>query len=876
MDPTTRSARLQELFAAAIVLDTKERADLLASLSSDDAGLRAELEELLDHHARSGALLAHPAYVADERANPLPERIGAFRVLRVLGAGGMGVVYLAEQDHPRRLVALKVLLPGLASPRTLKRFEREAQALALLSHPGIASIHETGTADWGAGPQPYFAMEYVDGRRLSDAEWTRTLAVRERVELLAQICDALEHAHERGVIHRDLKPSNVLVEQASGRLRARVLDFGIARVTDSDLRATSLHTATGQVLGTLAYMSPEQASGDSEGVDRRADVYSLGVIGYELLSGRLPLDVVGKPLHEAVRTVRDDDPTPLSRAEPALRGDLETIFARALEKDAARRYPTAAALSADLRSYLEDRPIMARPTSRAYLIAKFARRNRVLVGGVAAVTVALAAGLAGTAWQGFVAAAERDRAKESARKADAEARRANSVARFQRDMLSRVKPTRDGREVKLLDVLDTAAAVVDTTFADDPAGAGAVHGTLGDSYDAIGALAEAAREYEAAAACSARVSGADSDEVWNLRHQLGRVRLKLDQVAAAEGDLRDVLERYEKVFGFEDLRTLSAAHSVVLLELRLRDPAAAAALASRVLEARRRVHGSERRELGVAVGQLGSALWQLGRLEEAQQALEEALAIEREVRGPNDPGLGLACSLLANVLRDRGELARAEELYREAVGLGRRLLGEQHHDLWVWTNNLAGVLEQERKFGEAEPLYREVLQRRMAEFGDDHEQTLIVLNNLAMVLTNTGRHAEAEPLHERALAIKVRVLGPGDRSTLTSRFNVGLSRLLQGRLEAALPEFRECAERAPEAYPAGHWMIAKLRDGYGSCLHLLGRWSEAEPVLLEAHAQMRAVFPVTDVRVRAIAERLSDLYAAWGKPEEAARWMPAR
>lgn len=868
--------RLQELFAAALAIDASQRPAWLALLSSEDAELREELESLLDHLERAADLLERPIFVPEARATSIPERIGSFQVVRELGAGGMGVVYLARQEHPRRSVALKVLLPGIASPRTLKRFEREAHALARLQHPGIAAIHETGTADWGAGPQPFFAMEYVDGRRLSDDAWTRTLSVRVRVEILAQICDALDHAHERGVIHRDLKPSNVLVESVSGKLRARVLDFGIARFTDSDLRTTSLRTDVGQVLGTLPYMSPEQAGGDPEALDRRSDVYALGVIGYELLSGRLPLDVLGKPLPEAVRIVRDDTPTPLSRAEPTLRGDLETILARALEKEPARRYATAGALAADLRRFLEDRPITARPTSRAYLLAKFARRNRVLVAGVAAVLLALLVGLAGTGWQAVVAAEQRDRANDEASRAGREAKRANAVARFQRDMLSRVKPTRDGREVKLVDVLDSAAAVVDSTFAEDQAGAGAVHGTLGDSYDAIGALESAAREYRAAAASCEREYGEAAAETWVARHQLGRVLLKLDELDEADAQLRGAFESLERRFGFDDVRTLSAAHSVVLLELRRRNPTGAERLARRILEARRRVQPSDRREIATAVGQLGSALWQLGRLDEAQPALEEALAIDRDVLGPEDPALATGCSLLANVLRDRGELARSEELYREAVAIGRKVLGDEHHDLWVWLNNLAGVLEQERKFGEAEPLLREVVRRRTAEFGEDNEQTLTTLNNLAMLLTNQGRHDEAEPLHERVLAIKERVLGPNDRSALTSRHNLALSRLLRGHLDDALPLFRECAERATEAYPPGHWVIAKFRESYGTCLHLMKRWSEAEPELLRALEQMRAAFPESDARVQSIVDRLHDLYVAWGKPEEAERWKSSK
>ncbi|MCH8315864.1 MAG: serine/threonine protein kinase, partial [Planctomycetes bacterium] len=235
--------------------------------------------------------------------------IGRYKVVRVLGEGGMGTVFLAEQDKPTRLVALKVIRPGVASANLLRRFEHESQVLGKLQHPGIAQIYEAGTADTGEGAQPYFVMEYVRGRSLLEYAQGSQLGTRQRLELLAKICDAVQHAHQKGIIHRDLKPGNILVTEEG---QPKILDFGVARATDADIQATTIQTDVGQLVGTIPYMSPEQAGGDVTELDTRSDVYALGVLGYELLAGRLPYDLKDKMIHEAVRVIREDDPTPLS------------------------------------------------------------------------------------------------------------------------------------------------------------------------------------------------------------------------------------------------------------------------------------------------------------------------------------------------------------------------------------------------------------------------------------------------------------------------------------------------------------------------------------------------------------------------------------
>ena len=379
------SARYQALkrhFAELAELGGEERRARLAELEAQDPELAAELGTLFAHHESvAGDALGGLVPSEDEaqRSAPLPERIADYRVLGELGRGGMGTVYEAEQESPRRRVALKLIRAEGTTPKLLRRFEHEAELLGRLQHPGIAQVYAAGTWESQTGPQPYFAMERVEGRPL--LEWASQHAPRsaDRLRLIARICDAVQHAHERGVIHRDLKPANILVTQDG---QPKVLDFGVARATDADIAAVTLRTGVGELVGTVPYMSPEQAGCEPDELDARSDVYALGVLTFELLTGRLPHEIDGVALHEAVRTIREDEPTKLSVLDRALKGDVETIVSKALAKEKERRYPTAAALADDLRRHLSNEPIVARPTSALYQLSKFTRRNRALVGGI--------------------------------------------------------------------------------------------------------------------------------------------------------------------------------------------------------------------------------------------------------------------------------------------------------------------------------------------------------------------------------------------------------------------------------------------------------------------------------------------------------------
>ena len=419
--------RVQSLFDQAVVLPPEERAAFLESACTGDPELRAEVECLLACDANFAretgeGLLKSPlvrlpelqAGAGSEQAGwPAGPRVQVrhYRIVRRIAEGGMGAVYEAEQDQPRRPVALKVVRPGLASPALLKRFTHEAQILGRLHHPGIAQVYEAGLADDG---QPFFAMEFIRGLPLDEYANRHGLDLAARVNLLARVCDAVQHAHDHGIIHRDLKPANILVDETG---QPKVLDFGVARATDVDALTVAGLTQTGQLLGTPNYMSPEQITANAETIDQRVDVYALGVILFELAAHRLPFHLDNRPLAEAARVIVEQDPPRLGSLDPELRGDVETIVAKALEKDPARRYAAAAALAADLRRWLAHEPILARPPSVLYHLRKFARRHKALVAGSVATVLALVLGLIGTIFFAVRESHQRGQAEHNAQMA---------------------------------------------------------------------------------------------------------------------------------------------------------------------------------------------------------------------------------------------------------------------------------------------------------------------------------------------------------------------------------------------------------------------------------------------------------------------------
>ncbi len=642
--------------------------------------------------------------------------IGRYKVVRVLGEGGMGTVFLAEQDKPTRLVALKVIRPGVASANLLRRFEHEAQVLGRFQHPGIAQIYEAGTADTGEGAQPYFVMEYVRGRSLMEYAQASQLGTRQRLELLAKICDAVQHAHQKGIIHRDLKPSNILVTEEG---QPKILDFGVARATDADIQATTIQTDVGQLVGTIPYMSPEQAGGDVTELDTRSDVYALGVLGYELLAGRLPYDLKKKMIHEAVRVIREDDPTPLSSIDRVFRGDVETIIAKALQKERTRRYQNASDLAGDIRRYLSDQPIVARPPSLTYQLRMFARRNTLLVGAIGTITLVLVAGIMGTTW-GLV------QANESRRDAERQADRATRTSRFLSEMLSMASPytSAGGPDTKVVELLDEAGRRLASSFAEEPEIEAEIRHTVGVTYRNVGNFIAAEEHLRRALELRIGVLGEKSPDTLLTKVHLGRVLTDQYRLAEAEQILRESWADQSAVLGDEHPDTISTLNSLGWLLLLDDRPAEAEPMLVRALKVRRRILGSESTETLKTMANLAATRISQDKLEEAEDLARTVADTSLRVLGPRHPDTLYYTSIYAWWLWASGDLDAAIALYEPVLADARTVFGDRHHYTLYWMAETAALLIDLDNFERAESLAMECLASSTAVFGPTHQRTL--------------------------------------------------------------------------------------------------------------------------------------------------------
>ncbi|MHC4993395.1 MAG: serine/threonine-protein kinase, partial [Planctomycetota bacterium] len=477
---------VSKIAVGALAVPPSEREAFLHHACGRDPSLHAAVVALLEADDEAGPFLDQPALrgsLPPEESLAEGGQVDEYRVIRRIAAGGMGVVYEACQEHPPRRVALKVIRPGMSSLRALRRFEHEADA---------------GTFQTGHGPQPFFAMELIDGQPLLEFASTQDLDTGGRLELFARVCDAAHYAHQRGVIHRDLKPGNILVEPSG---QPKILDFGVARLTDTDLLTTTLHTAAGELLGTLPYMSPEQLAGSPDAMDIRSDVYSLGVTLYELLSGRLPYDVRDKLVPEAARIVQDQEPTPLSSVSRQLRGDVDTLVAKALEKDKTRRYQSAAELASDIRRYLNNEPIEARPASAIYQIRKFARRHRLPMAAASTILLAMIAATAVSIRFAAQEAQARQAAQRERESALTARQQADQTAAFLEQTLAGIDPAvARGADTRLLrELLDDSAARIEQELAGQPEVEASLRETIGSTYQSIGEHGLAGVHLEAAA-----------------------------------------------------------------------------------------------------------------------------------------------------------------------------------------------------------------------------------------------------------------------------------------------------------------------------------------------------------------------------------------
>lgn len=698
----------------------------------------------------------------------IPPVIGRYRIVRLLGEGGMGAVYEAEQDHPRRRVALKMIRSGWASSELLRRFELECQTLGRLHHPGIAQIYDAGSIETGLGPQPFFAMEMIDGQPLVIYAKRKNLGLRDRLALFIKICEAVEHAHQRGIIHRDLKPGNILVEESG---QPKILDFGLARATDSDVQATR-QTDVGQMLGTLPYMSPEQVLADPFTVDTRSDVYALGVILYELLAGKLPYQL-SRHLHEAVQTIQQIDPAPLSSINRTYRGDIETIVAKALEKDKTRRYGSAAELAADIKRYLEDRPIAAKPASTAYQLKKFARRNKVLVAGVGAVFLVLVVGIA-------ISGYEAVRTRRAERRAESEAARAQAVVDFlQNDMLAQASSSTQASQgvspdpdIKVRTALDRAAQRVEGKFKDQPEVEGAIRQTLGQTYLDLGAYPEAQKHLERALDLRQHTLGPDDpktiETMLGLDHALRGQDKYLESVALCS----KALEITRRKFGEENAITIRSMSSLALAEVLAQKFSEAEPLALRAFELSRHVLGPESPDTLMAMDNLGGVYAHLDEYSKDLPLSQQSYEISRRILGEEHP---LTLRRGADLGEDYDTLGRygdAEAIQKKLLEIERRVVGPEHVDALTAMYRLTRTYLSAGEYHDAEVLARHALQIKLRRYGENYRPTLNSMEQLADAYLGESRYSKAEALYKRVLQDRVRVQGPDSFNTIITIGNV--------------------------------------------------------------------------------------------------------
>lgn len=838
--------RASELFLRVRAHPVADRRRLIDAGCGSDPVVRAAALRLLAGDDSNGDFLREPLSLAalagfsNERdflhegaasgAALTPTRVGRYAVVRTLGSGGMGVVYEARQDQPDRTVAVKVLRLGLVSDADSRRFRREAEFLGRLQHPGIAPIFEAGITDvqypGGAKVElPFFAMQFVAGESLIEFARRRTLTLRERLELFIRVGDAVAHAHQKGVVHCDLKPANILVENDG---QPKVLDFGVALLLEPEAHARTLVTDIGRIFGTLPYMAPEQLSGEAAAIDVRTDVYALGVVLYELLRGELPFDVRGRTLPQALAVVQAGARR-LGAVDRALAGDIETIAETALAVEPGRRYQSVAALVEDVRRFLSDEPILARPGTVAYHTRKFVRRHRALVAG--GVFAAISLGVAAVV--GIVAAIQ---TRQAAREAIAARDESDALGDFLVKMLTSVNPDEHGHDVRVREVLDVAAQTVGARCAGQPLLEARVRDTIGQAYRALGNLVAAAPQLERAYALRRENLGEDAALTLESALALAANQIGVGELDAAAPLVEHVIRERERQLGADAEETLRAASARASLQLRQRRHQEAEDTYRDVIERATRVLGPDH-ELTLGMrAELAELYQHTRRYADAEGIQKEIIAVMQARFGEGSLRAVAPTVRLAETYIETGRLADAEPLLTAALETHRRKLGDENHLTLSVMYDLANVYQRQNRLAEAAQLLVQLEQAARKVIGEAHRNVATTRAALGDLMLRLGRLDESEQWLRAALDI-LQKSSAADPTTATTLECLGRLQHTQADFAAAVETFSRAIEIRQECRRSGAdpSSDARARCGRGGALIELGRLDEAE-------ADLRAAF----------------------------------
>ncbi|MBL9166165.1 MAG: serine/threonine protein kinase [Verrucomicrobiales bacterium] len=835
------------VFAAARELPPEERAAFLARESGDDLAFRARVDALLRADLEAGKFMEQPPMDPGFRnLHPIGEkpgdRIGRYKLLQQIGEGGAGVVFMAEQEEPvRRRVALKIIKPGMDTKSVIARFEAERQALALMDHPNIAKVFDAGATESG---RPFFVMELIRGTKITEYCDENSLTTEERLGLFVQVCQAVQHAHQKGIIHRDLKPSNILVTgTVEGQPLPVVIDFGIAKATTNQrLTDKTLFTAFEMLIGTPAYMSPEQAALSSADVDTRTDIYSLGVLLYEMVTGSTPFDgaaLLRSGLDEIRRVIREVEParpsTRLStmvaadlttvaqrrRSEPphlirSVRGDLDWIVMKSLDKDRTRRYETANGLALDVKRFLANETVSARPCSKLYKFKKAIQRNKLLSVGIGIIAVLVVASLA------MVTASLRNE-RQARLKAQTEEARSRQATRFLKNMLEGVGPSvARGRNTEMLrEILDKTAQQIGEQLGNQPAVEAEMRSLIGRLFLEIG-------NYEGAEAMARRglalyrgLAGPASAEAASALNDLGMALWKQRKLAEAEVAYQEALDIRQQRFGRDHADVASTLNNLGAVYRRQKKLRESEDLTRLSLQIRRRLFGNEHLDVADSLRNLCIILAERGQRAEAEDAAREMLAMRRRLLGNDHPLVAGALADLAWVVGD--ESTEAEALETEAFGIQRKVLGDDHPDV---AKSIYLLGERRRRNGdvpEAHAILNAALSIQRKLLGDDHPDVVATLIGLSSVLEKEGDWLEVERVRRQSLELIRQRYGDEDPQTVAE--TEGLVRALREQKKLAEAERMLSLALTPSllSKPASVPLLVQRADLRGR----QGLWHEA-------------------------------------------------